>query len=228
MAATDRILEQAQQAIDTGDPQTAARLTRAILADEPDHQRAASLAAQAAALIDAGARHHHQQHAPPHAPLTPMTGPAPAPTPKTRVAGWMVLGGSIAVMLGSLLTWATVRLGGFDRTVADIASSTPTFVIAIPALIAGIGLIRTWDQPKLGGVAGGSAMVIALLVGFDLWYLLRGDTTAANLAGVKAVLNGTAPAPLGAPITVGAGLCITLVGALMMWGGGLRAPNGRP
>jgi hypothetical protein len=228
MAATQRLLDQAHQAIDAGDPQTAHELTRTILADEPDNHRATYLAAQAAAMIDAGARHHQQQHTPPHAPVTPLPVPSPADTHKTRVAGWMVLGGWIAVMLGALLTWATMRSNPSDGTLADIgSSSTYTFVIAIPALIAGIGLIRTWDIPRLGNVAAGCAMVIAILGGIDLWHLLRGDTTAAKLAGVVAVLNGTAPAPLGAPTTVGAGLCMTLVGAVVMYIGALRVPNDR-
>lgn len=211
MSATARILDQAQQELDAGAPQMAHSLARAVLMEEPDNQRAKDILAQAAVTYPTLPQAHQPSFA-------SFAMPQPSGVYKAPVAGGVVIGGAIAVGIGSLLPWVTVRTGIFEQSMNGIqGDGILTIGIAIFALIAGIGLLLKANMTAR--LLAFSMSIITALVGLPSLLkvlVLRSDTIA---------LNGTAPMGLTPTATVGVGLWLVLVGAIIIFIGAFLQPN---
>jgi Protein of unknown function (DUF2510) len=140
------------------------------------------------------------------------------PPVKVVVAGWMIVVGAFALLLGSTMTWMGVR----GPRVTDSATATGmslgdgriTVVLAIALAVLGAGLL-TGRLRRLGGtkvaamgalVAGAAAVAV----------------TAIDIADVadRATRLGVPP---GAVTSVGTGLWLCFLGALLAVAGGLMA-----
>jgi len=142
---------------------------------------------------------------------------APQPT-KVVVAGWMIVAGAFALLLGSTMTWMTVRGPRVNDSAAasgmSIGDGRITVVLAIALAVLGAGLL-TGRLRKLGGTK--VAAMGALVAG-----AAGVAVTAIDIADVadRATRLGV---PDGAVTSVGSGLWLCFLGALLAVAGGLMA-----
>jgi hypothetical protein len=142
---------------------------------------------------------------------------APPPV-KVVVAGWMIIASAFALLLGSTMTWMTVRGPRVnDSTSASgmsIGDGRITVVLAIVLAVLGAGLL-TGRLRKLGGTK--VAAMGALVAG-----AAGVAVTAIDIADVadRATRLGV---PQGAVTSVGTGLWLCFIGALLAVAGGLMA-----
>ena len=142
----------------------------------------------------------------------------PPPPVKVLVAGWMIVAGAFALLLGSTMTWMTVRGPRVnDSTTASgmsIGDGRITVVLAIVLAVLGAGLL-TGRLGKLGGTK--VAAMGALVAG-----AAGVAVTAIDIADVadRAARLGVPPA---AVTSVGSGLWLCFLGALLAVAGGLMA-----
>jgi len=140
------------------------------------------------------------------------------PPTKVMVAGWMIVAGAVALLLGSTMSWMTVRGPRVnDSTTAtgmSIGDGRITVVLAIVLAVLGAGLL-TGRLSKLGGTK--VAAMGALVAG-----AAGAAATAIDIADVadRAARLGVAP---GAVTSVGSGLWLCFLGALLAVAGGLMA-----
>ena len=140
------------------------------------------------------------------------------PTTKVMVGGWMIVAGAIALLLGSTMTWMTVRGPRVnDSTTAsgmNIGDGRITVVLAIVLAVLGAALL-TGRMGKLGGTK--VAAMGALVAG-----AAGVAVTAIDIADVadRATRLGV---PAGAVTSVGSGLWLCFLGALLGVGGGVMA-----
>jgi hypothetical protein len=142
---------------------------------------------------------------------------APPPT-KVIVAGWMIIAGAFALLVGSTMTWMTVRGPRVDdsatATGMSIGDGRITVVLAIALAVLGAALL-TGRMRKLGGTK--VAAMGALVAG-----AAGVAVTAIDIADVadRATRLGVPP---GAVTSVGSGLWLCFLGALLAVAGGLMA-----
>jgi hypothetical protein len=142
---------------------------------------------------------------------------APPPT-KVVVAGWMIVAGALALIVGSTMTWMTVRgprvNDSATTTGMSIGDGRITVVLAIALAVLGAGLL-TGRLRKLGGTK--VAAMGALVAG-----AAGVAVTAIDIADVadRATRLGVPP---GAVTSVGSGLWLCFLGALLAVAGGLMA-----
>jgi hypothetical protein len=142
----------------------------------------------------------------------------PPPPVKVVVAGWMIVAGAFALLVGSTMTWMTVRGPRVnDSTTASgmsIGDGRITVVLAIVLAVLGAGLL-TGRLGKLGGTK--VAAMGALVAG-----AAGVAVTAIDIADVadRAARLGVPPA---AVTSVGSGLWLCFLGALLAVAGGLMA-----
>lgn len=143
---------------------------------------------------------HHVMSTSAPPPAGPAAGTAPGPTPGTltRVQrmGYVALGCAALMVLGSLMPWASSRAG----TISGIDAR-----LGVVTALCGIGLIAWASQALRHGVArfqpgALTAVIIGLLV----------SSLASTLVGD--LNTGT----LGADVSVGIGLNLTLLGNLVI------------
>lgn len=140
------------------------------------------------------------------------------PSAKVRIAGGFVLGGAVALLVGSTMTWMEVtgpRVGDqATSTGLDLGDGRITVALGIVLAVLGAAII-TGRLSRFGGakvaamgslVAGAAALAV----------------TAVDIADVadRASRLGV---PAGAVTNVGTGLWLAFVGALFAVGGGLMA-----
>ncbi|MFA5882670.1 MAG: DUF2510 domain-containing protein [Acidimicrobiia bacterium] len=139
-------------------------------------------------------------------------------TAKVRIAGGLVLGGAIALLVGSGLTWMEVtgpKVGdAWTATGMNLGDGRITVVLGIVLAVLGAAIV-SGRMTRFGGtkvaamgalVAGAAALAV----------------TAADIADVadRAARLGV---PAGAVTNVGNGLWLAFLGALFAVGGGLMA-----
>jgi hypothetical protein len=146
--------------------------------------------------------------------FTPFSPPPPAPRNAPAAAGAM-LGGAAAIILGSLLPWATVSAGIFQRSVNGIdGDGKITIVAGVFALIAGIALFTSTSKAAriLGALSGIAAGGIAA---WDLMNILQINNTNRKLAAISEALDG-GPVRATADTAAGIGLYLIIIGALIV------------
>src|SRR5262245_15256098 len=140
------------------------------------------------------------------------------PTGKVVVAGWMVVGGALALLLGSTRPWMHVRgrRVSYSATTTGMSLGDGRITVALAILLAVLaGAILTGRMQRIGG-----AKVAAMGV------LVAGAAvvavTAVDIADVadRATRLGV---PSGAVTSVGSGLWLCFLGGLLAVGGGLLA-----
>jgi hypothetical protein len=142
----------------------------------------------------------------------------PRPSLKVRVGGGFVLGGALALFLGSAMTWIEItgpRVGDQSASTGlDVGDGRITLALAVVLAVLGAGII-TGRMARFGGtkvaamgslVAGAAALAVAAVDIADV-------ADRASRLGV----------PAGAVSNVGSGLWLVFVGALFAVGGGLMA-----
>lgn len=140
------------------------------------------------------------------------------PPVKVRIAGGFVLGGAIALLVGSTMTWMEVtgpKVGDeWTATGLDLGDGRITVAIAVVLAILGAGII-TGRMTRFGGTKVGA--MGALVAGAAALAV-----TAVDIADVadRAARLGV---PAGAVSNVGTGLWVAFLGALFAVGGGLMA-----
>ena len=140
------------------------------------------------------------------------------PTTKVMVAGWLIVAGALALLLGSTMTWMTVRGPGVNDSSStsgmDIGDGRITVVLAIALAVLGAGLL-TGRLNRLGGTK--VAAMGALVAG-----AAGVAATAIDIADVadRAARLGV---PAGAVTSVGSGLWLCFLGGLLAVAGGLMA-----
>lgn len=142
----------------------------------------------------------------------------PRPSAKVRVGGGMILGGALALLVGSTMPWLEVRGPRVDdawsATGTQIGDGRITIVLGVALAVLGasivLGRIARVGGPKVGAMGALVAGVAALAV------------ATVDLADVaeRAPRLGVPP---GAVTDVGAGLWLAFLGALFAVGGGLMA-----
>lgn len=144
------------------------------------------------------------------------TAPPPSsPDPKVdSLAGWLLTGGSAAVVLGSFLPWATITgpFGTLSRPGTD-GDGLLTLICGAVAGALGIALLRGSDRRSLAI----ASLVLSGLV------LLIGVFDTVNVSSVVADMRSRL-----AYASVGAGLWLTDLGALVAVAGSiiwLRRPK---
>jgi hypothetical protein len=140
------------------------------------------------------------------------------PPTKVLAAGWMIIAGAFALLLGSTMTWMTVRGPRVNDSSSasgmDIGDGRITVVLAIALAVLGAGLL-TGRMRKFGGTK--VAAMGALVAG-----AAGVAVTAIDVADVadRATRLGVPP---GAVTSVGSGLWLCFLGALLAVAGGLMA-----
>jgi len=138
------------------------------------------------------------------------------PSVKVRVSGGFVLGGAIALLVGSATTWMQVtgpRVGDeWTETGVDLGDGRITIILGLLLAVLGVAIItgRMFGGTKIAAMGSLVAGAAALAV------------TAVDIADVadRASRLGVPP---GAVSNVGTGLWLAFVGALFAVGGGLMA-----
>jgi len=139
-------------------------------------------------------------------------------TGKVFVAGWMVVVGAVALLVGSTMAWMQVgptRVGNpTSATGMDIGDGRITVALAILLAVLGAGIL-TGRMQRFGGtrvaamgvlVAGAAAVAVTVI---DI----------ADVADRAARLG----VPTDAPTSIGRGLWLCFLGALLTAAGGLLA-----
>ena len=161
--------------------------------------------------------------APPAAPATADDPPAQAPRADNRVPALLALIGAGLVVIGVSLVWVRIDIGGFSppgsaqsgleggdgRTVVAGAA-----VSAIAALLALLGRRDLWI--KIGLLITGSTMGIIAIVN-----MIRTGNKAADIKERFGIPPGEVHA------TIGPGLWVVVVGAILVVGAGLRLRTSR-
>lgn len=138
------------------------------------------------------------------------------PTTKVRIAGGFVVGGALALLVGSATTWMEVtgpRVGDeWTATGLDLGDGRITIVLGLLLAVLGLAIVvgRMFGGTKIAAMGSLVAGAAALAV------------TAVDIADVadRATRLGV---PAGAVSNVGTGLWLAFVGALFAVGGGLMA-----
>ena len=140
------------------------------------------------------------------------------PTAKVRIAGGLVLGGAVALLAGSALSWMQVtgpKVGDeWTATGLDLGDGRITVVLAVVLAVLGAAII-TGRMTRFGGTK--VAAMGALVAGAAALAVTAVDT--ADVADRAARLG----VPVGAVTNVGNGLWLAFLGALFAVGGGLMA-----
>jgi hypothetical protein len=139
----------------------------------------------------------YQQQPPPHqSAFTPFSPPPPAPKGAPAAAGTM-LGGAAMIILGSLMPWATISAGLFQRSMNGIdGDGKITIVGGILALLAGITLFtRPVAAARILGVLGA---------------IISGGIAIMDLINVSGTSTGVAS------MSIGVGLYLIPLGALLV------------
>jgi hypothetical protein len=140
------------------------------------------------------------------------------PTGKVLAGGWMIVGGALALLLGSTMSWMHVRgprvSDSMTSSGMDIGDGRITVVLAILLAVLGAGIL-TGRLERLGGTkVGAMGVLVAGAAGVAL--------TAVDIADVadRATRLGV---PAGAVTSVGSGLWLCFIGAVLAVAGGLMA-----
>ncbi len=140
------------------------------------------------------------------------------PPVKVRVAGGLVLGGAVALLVGSVMPWMEVtgpKVGdAWTATGRDIGDGRITVALALVLAVLGAAII-TGRMNRFGGTK--VAAMGALVAGAAAVAVLAVDI--ADVADRASRLG----VPAGAVSNVGSGLWLAFVGALFAVGGGLMA-----
>ena len=140
------------------------------------------------------------------------------PTVKVRIGGGFVLGGAIALLAGSAMSWMQVtgpKVGDeWTATGLDLGDGRITVALALVLAVLGAGIITG----RMGRVGGTKVAAMGALVAGAAALAV----TAVDIADVadRATRLGV---PAGAVSNVGTGLWLAFVGALFAVGGGLMA-----
>lgn len=147
-----------------------------------------------------------------------VTRPAARPTVKVRVAGGFVLGGAIALLVGSAMAWMEVtgpKVGdAWTATGLDLGDGRITVALALVLAVLGAAII-TGRMNRFGGTK--VAAMGALVAGAAALAVVAVDI--ADVADRASRLG----VPAGAVSNVGSGLWLAFVGALFAVVGGLMA-----
>jgi hypothetical protein len=142
-------------------------------------------------------------------PQSPTPQPAQAPQAAANpLAKWLWLGGAIVVIIGAFLPWASIDIG-FD-SVSKNGTDGDGVITIVFGIAAVVLLIIRWNKVRARGLTIGALVLSAL-------------TAVIAVIDMVDVKSRFSDSPFAISASIGIGLWLTLIGALVAVAGTVLA-----